>query len=267
MFDAKDPRGGYTITPLQRLCGGARWRTEAMRSHDRARLLWITRGQGRICVNGLTAGFGPHNAVFIPAGTMHGFVPAGSLLGSAILFDPADLPHLPSEPAHLRIREAADQIALTAWIDMMEREAASADPAAPRAMRALAGLISVWLERQIDTAPTPKRNPQSHAQQLVEAYAALIERDFRREHSVSHYAEALGITPTHLSRVCTQATGKPAGELLAQRLHAEARHMLSETRLPINHVARHLGFTSPAYFSRAFHRHIGASPRAFRSKH
>ena len=63
----------FRVLPLGRLAKGGRWRTEAMRSYGAPVLLWFTRGQGRITINGRTNGYTAHNAVFIPAGTMHGF--------------------------------------------------------------------------------------------------------------------------------------------------------------------------------------------------
>jgi AraC-like DNA-binding protein len=40
--------------------------------------------------------------------------------------------------------------------------------------------------------------------------------------------------------------------------------MLSETDQPVGQIARDLGFTSPAYFTRAFQHQTGKTPSAFR---
>ena len=42
------------------------------------------------------------------------------------------------------------------------------------------------------------------------------------------------------------------------------RKMLAETRLPVKQVGESLGFSSPAYFTRAFQSYTGKSPTAFR---
>lgn len=44
-----------------------------------------------------------------------------------------------------------------------------------------------------------------------------------------------------------------------------AAELLSSTNLPVAAVARHVGFRSPAFFSRSFHRHMGMSPTAYRA--
>jgi hypothetical protein len=78
MFEPAAPGTDFRMTSLARMAQGGKWRVEAMRSYSRPFLLWFTRGQGRITVNGVTRGYGPHNAVFIPAGTMHGFDMVGN---------------------------------------------------------------------------------------------------------------------------------------------------------------------------------------------
>ena len=137
-------------------------------------------------------------------------------------------------------------------------------PGARRAMGHYGGLIGVWLERHAefaDDSPEP-----SAAQRLATAFAALVERDFRSGKGVAAYAEKLGVTPTHLTRACRQSAGKSASRLLTDRVHYEARRMLTETDLPVKQVAEQLGFRSAAYFSRAFQAQTGSTPSGFRNK-
>lgn len=249
---------------LARLAMGGRWRTEAQRSHVRGCLLWFTRGQGRITVNGSTRGFGPHNAIYIPGGTMHGFSLMGQVSGTAIWFPEAVAGDFPDEPLHMRIRDGYLQAELTGLIDALEREALGDRAGAARAMAHYGGLIAVWLERHADLAEEPAA-PNAN-QRLATAYTALVERHFRTGEGVAHYAERLGVTPTHLTRACRAASGKSASRLLADRVHYEARRMLAETDLPVKDVASRLGFRSAAYFSRAFQNEAGQSPSSFRAR-
>ena len=72
------------VYSVARMAQGGRWRTEAMRSYDRPVLVWFTRGQGRLTVAGRSMGYGPHNMIFLPAQTMHGFTTTGPVLGSVV---------------------------------------------------------------------------------------------------------------------------------------------------------------------------------------
>lgn len=262
MLQLTDPDAGFRVLSLQRMAQGERWRTEAMRSYGRPVLLWFTRGQGSVTISGTTRGYGPHNAIFLPAGTMHGFAMMGSVFGFAVHF-PADMRGaFPETPMHLRLRDGQLQAELTAMIDAIDREGRTDAPGADRAMRHHAGLLSIWLERHGEQASDISTG--SATEHLVEAFTALIERDFRSGAGVSAYAARLGVTPTHLSRVCRTACGRSASRLLADRVHYEARSMLQSTDLPVSEISRRLGFRSAAYFSRAFQNKTGFTPTAFR---
>lgn len=260
---------GFRVEPLGRLAQGGRWRTEAMRSYERPLLLWFTRGQGRITIAGVTQGYGAHHAVFLPPGTMHGFEMRGHVFGSAVWFPRADSGalaglELPEEAVHLRLRDGQPQAELTALIDNLQRELERDLPGRDRALMCHAGLLAVWLERQIAAGQGQEMHFDA-ARRLAAAFTALVEKDFRTGRQVHDYAAALGVTPTHLSRACRAACGQPASAILADRLHYEARRLLSETRKPVKDIAAELGFTSAAYFTRAFHKHTGMTPSAFRA--
>ncbi|MEZ5747080.1 MAG: AraC family transcriptional regulator [Paracoccaceae bacterium] len=256
------PQQRLRITPIPRLASGGRWRVEAMRSLSEPLLLWFTRGQGRITVGGVTRGYGAHNAVFIPAGVMHGFDVGNQTFGSAVFF--GKCAHvLPAEAHHLRIRDVAPQGELSVLIDNIQRELTGARPGHERAADNYVGLLSVWLERQIELMANDARKPGA-ALRLARRYTALIEDDFRSGKTVAHFARDLGVTTTHLTRVCNQTCGRSASDLLHDRVIFEARKMLSESTLPIGQVAQQLGFASAAYFTRAFQHRTGKTPSAFR---
>lgn len=252
------------LIPFSRLTQGSRWRVQAMRSYSAPQLLWITRGQGRITVAGVTRGYGAHNAVFIPAHTMHSFELSGQAYGTAIVFSAMPDLDLPETPHHLRIRDGAVQSEFTTLLENLQRELEGRRPAAQRAIHHYAGLMTVWLERQIAEADDTTSAPDS-ARRLAAGFAALVEKEFRSDKSVSTYAAALGVTSTHLTRVCKQTCGRTASDLLCERKISEARRLLADTRAPVNQIASALGYTSAAYFTRVFHDRTGQAPRAFRS--
>lgn len=251
------------MTPIPRLAQGGRWRVEAMRSYTSNLFLWFTRGQGRITVAGTTRGYGAHNAVFIPSGVMHGFEVSTQVFGTAV-FIPKDLGYtLPVSPLHLRIRDAGPQSEITGILDNLQRELDGAQPERIRAAHHHTGLLTVWLNRQILLRSDDSKAPDA-AHRLTTRFTEMIEARYQSGMNISQYASALGVTPTHLSRVCNQACGRPASNLLNDRIIFEARRLLKETKTPIQQVAAELGFTSPAYFTRAFQHHTGQTPSAFR---
>ncbi|HHX91456.1 MAG TPA: helix-turn-helix domain-containing protein [Paracoccus sp.] len=254
------------LTPIARLAAGGRWRVEAMRSLREPVLFWFTQGQGRITVAGTTRGYGPHNAIFIPPGVMHGFEITPRVQGTAVFFGRKHELELPATPQFLRPRDPVSQKELVAILENIQRELESSRAGAARAARHHLGLLSVWLDRQIERNTSTDILPgrPAAAQRLVARYSALLEREFRSNLSVSEYAAALGVTATHLTRACRATSGRSAHMLLEDRILFEARRLLSETRMPIKQIAQMLGYNSPGYFTRAFQKTAGLTPSAFR---
>ncbi|MEM9425788.1 MAG: helix-turn-helix domain-containing protein [Pseudomonadota bacterium] len=259
------------IISVARLVQGGRWRTEAMRSYDRPVLIWFTRGQGRLTVAGRNSGYGPHNLVFLPKQTMHGFTTMGPVLGSVVFLPDEPALDWPVEPMHLRIHEVQQQRELTGIIEAIQREVTAGEDLSNRALTYHSGLLSVWLNRTAESYahlpnPSSATRLDTAAHRLAEAFTALVERDFRSPSGVQHYASLLGVTPTHLSRVCRKVAGRPALDILTDRRHFEARRLLRDTNIQIAEVARKCGFTSAAYFTRAFRARSGQSPSEFRNE-
>ena len=85
-----------------------------------------------------------------------------------------------------------------------------------------------------------------------------------RHLNFSRAAAELGVTPTHLSRVCRDCYGRSASALLRDRQMLEARRLIAYTQTGIGEIAYRLGFADAAYFTRVFTAETGQSPRAFR---
>ena len=255
----------FRVEQLPRYVPELRWQTEAMRSYAQPVLLWITRGQGRITMAGTTHGFGAHNAIFLPANTMFGYEMLGQAYGTLLFVPEAFELSLPEEPVHFRFREVQQQAELTGLIENISRELENEQPGQSQALQAHAGLLTVWLTRQtVDENLHPME--MDAARRLAAAFTSMVERDFRSGRPINDYAQHLGVTPTHLTRSCNTACGKSASALLSDRLHFEARKLLRETRFPVKDIAMSLGFRSAAYFTRAFQKHTGHTPSAFRKQ-
>ncbi|MGP6086049.1 helix-turn-helix domain-containing protein [Antarctobacter jejuensis] len=244
---------------------GAPWKFTLLHDREEEVLLWVTRGQGRVTVNGVRRGISMHNALYLPAGTLFSIDLANNAQGLILRCPTGMSDHLPQAPALLRIREGIAQAELTGYIDTMNRELMQGRPLMQDALRANVGLVAVWLQRQLqqDAAETPR---DTAAFRLVRRYAQAVTRGYRSSQTMGHYAEALDVTPTHLSRVCRATCGKTAAEILSERKLYAARIALESPRPPVKEVAKSLGFASAAYFTRFIQTHTGKSPSALRAE-
>ena len=153
---------------------------------------------------------------------------------------------------------------ITQNVHQIWREFSSQEKSRALVLRGLSGVLLGWVARQL--AQTTLTDAKFNDTALVQRFKELIEKNFKAHWTVSQYAKALSISPTHLSRLTRAANGSSALKMVEARLMREARRNLAYTNLSISSIAYTLGFTDPAYFSRVFTRDAGISPKAFRSK-
>lgn len=250
------------IATLVQWSHGAPWRLELQHSCPDHALVWITRGQARVTLEGVRRGVGVHNVLAVPAGTLMSLTLGPNAFGLVCLIPPGGPVLMPDTPQHLRIREVHTQSELTGLLDAMQREANQPRPFADEALNAHAQLMTVWLRRAMIAHEMPP--PATAAERLVMAFAALVERNFRSGAPMADYARELGVTPTHLTRSCRHCAGLTAADFLTERTLHAARVMLADGHDAIRHVAAQLGFRSAAYFSRFILHHTGHSPTDLR---
>lgn len=264
----------HSVASLGKLRLQGAWRVELLHAEARNRLYWITRGQGRVSIKCVTRGYGPNTAIFVPANVPMALELASQTQGLQLCL-PSDLGlHLPKEPFQMRVSGIESQATITSHIEKIEGELSARAPAMDTALDAYSLLVSTWMARELsfhdapgDTAPRTVLKggaapEKSH--RLVELFAERMEAQFRNGTGVAALARQLHVTPTHLSRVCREASGRPALALLNERIMYEARRLLLETDLPAREVALQLGFSSAAYFTRAFNQAVGRTPSEFR---
>ncbi len=244
---------------------GAPWKFTLLHDRDEDVLIWLTRGQGRVVVNGVMRGISMHNALFLPAGTLFAVdVPPGTQ--ALMVRSPSGLSQrMPQEPLLLRVRESLAQAELTGEIDAMTRELTQDRALLQEALEAHVRLIAVWLQRQMraGVADAPK---ETAAQRLVRRYAQDIVRGYASPRSMGEYAEGLDVTPTHLTRVCRKVCGRTAADLLTERKLYAARLALEAPKPAVQEIAKSLGFSSPAYFTRFVLNHTGFTPSDLRAQ-
>lgn len=251
------------VMTITQWAGGRDWRLKLQHSHARHALIWQTRGQTRCHIEGIRRGLGAHNALALPAGTLFALDLTRQSFGLVCLLPAGDRLLMPDTPALLSIQDVQSQSELTAIMEAMQREQNAMRDFADEALFAQGELLTVWLRRAIITRSTPPRKDTA-ASRLVKAFSALVELNHTSGKPMADYAAILGVTPTHLTRVCRECAGLTAAEILTQRsLHA-ARTALELGERPITQIAADLGFNSGAYFSRFIQHHTGQSPSALR---
>ncbi len=243
---------------------GAPWMLELLHVRTHHLLIWTTRGQGRVLLNGVRRGFGTHNAIFAPAGKLVSIELGLQVQGQIALIPADERFSFPDRAQHLRLQDGTEQLEFIAILEALRRELHEDRPFLAEALHAHTELLSVTLRRDLLAAGDPPR--AKAAQKLARAYGDLLSRHFTEGHSMTWYAEQLGVTATHLSRVCKQSAGMTAADMLSQLIQHRARLLLITTDRPMRVIANDLGFGSAAYFTRFCQQHFGAAPSQIRKQ-
>jgi len=232
-------------------------------------ILLIERGGGQATLEGRTHALRPMRVVNVPIGHVHGFSFKRGTQGWVVTFAAEMLDQVLTASeglrgvlAHSLVLRATPQIRMA--MEQIFAEFAKRRFARAHVLRGLSSVLIGLVAREI--AARGKAPGGMVGTELFHRFEELLEQHFLEHWTVSDYAGALSVTPTHLSRLARSATAHAASHLIVDRIVREARRNLVYTNLPISTIAYALGFNDPAYFSRLFSGATGLSPRAYRSK-
>jgi AraC family transcriptional activator of pobA len=249
------------------------WTIPAHRHEGLHQFLLLERGRATVTLDHVPHALQAPAAFMLPAGCVHAFDYAHDCAGHQVTVPTALL-----QQAFATTPALTDRLSMPLVVDaaalhdgdapsLFARLAGEFERSAPgrtEALRAHAVLLATWFLRQArDDQPDDVRRALRDT--LVQRFRALLELHLRRHQPLGFYADALKVTPDHLSRACRAVTGQSALDLLHERLLLEARRLLAYTNAAVADVANELGFADAAYFSRFFARRAGQSPLAYRA--
>ncbi|HKL31576.1 MAG TPA: two-component regulator propeller domain-containing protein [Tangfeifania sp.] len=104
-------------------------------------------------------------------------------------------------------------------------------------------------------------------QKFLKKTLAIIEANFHDENfSVDSLANKTNISVSQLNRKLNALIDQPAGHLIRSLRLQRAADLLNQNAGSISEICYDLGFTDQAYFSRAFKKQFGVSPRDYKEK-
>jgi AraC family transcriptional activator of pobA len=246
--------------------------------HDYHELIWVREGRGRHLIDGEPFDVRPRTVTLIGRGQVHVFERGSSLTGAVVRFGD-ELLHeggaARADPAWMLGSRGARSVdvpggevgRLEATIDALGAESRRPlDACSVDLQRHLLSALLLWIERWYDASRTQRRDADDADVQLYRRFTGVLERDFARRHDAAHYADALRVPPAQLSRALSHVTGRTTKELVTDRVMLEAARLLRFTDLSVGEVAFRAGFRDQLYFSRAFKRHFGEAPVAYRAR-
>src|SRR3954449_453762 len=104
-----------------------------------------------------------------------------------------------------------------------------------------------------------------HRTTLLEDANAIVEHEFASDLSLDDIARRVASSRRQLQRAYAEIGRTTFREHLTRVRMERAAELLARRGLTVREVARRVGYRQPAQFAKAFRRHQGLAPSAFRS--
>ncbi|WP_268224051.1 helix-turn-helix domain-containing protein [Sinomicrobium oceani] len=118
--------------------------------------------------------------------------------------------------------------------------------------------------RQFITRSTGHNDLVVKMEELIDAYLK-SDTTLSGLPTVNFFAEKLNVSPSYLSDLLKNATGKSAQTHIQESIIDRAKELLSTTRLSVREIAYELGFEYPQSFSTMFKKKTQQTPLEFRA--
>ena len=253
--------GKEAVRPLAQVTQDGQWRLSLAHDVPYPRLFWSTRGQGTIVLNGARQGLSGHTMVYVPAGKLAAITVAPGAFGSVLALRQDAQGVFPEYSLSVRIVDMNAQKLVSGLFENLQRELQSDAAGSDLAANAHAMLIAVWIERELARQQNKR---MTASERLMQSFSDMLAGHYAAGEGVGWFANELGVTPTHLARTSNAMLGMSSSKFLADRIFYEARRLLRDTSLSASKISQQLGFSTPAYFTRAFQSHSGETPTSFR---
>lgn len=250
------------------------WTIPAHRHEGLHQFQWLEQGQLHGTIDGRDFEARAPVLLMLAPGSVHGFTYTPDTVGHQVTVPTATLRKLlgGSNLTDMGLgascvladldREASAEC--KSLFTQVAREFRLQSPGRVHALHSCATLLAVQVLRQRGEHFSRERG-QGARDALVRRYLALVEQHYRGHEALPFYAQALGVTPDHLSRTCRHVLRQSALQILHERLMLEARRLLAYSSLSVTQVAQSLGYDDAAYFSKFFSRAVGSTPSEYRA--
>ena len=168
--------------------------------------------------------------------------------------------HQYSRPTGMRMPQPAFHQSLE-LVKRVEEEFAHLQNDSSHLVRALLYQLLVILNRFYGTTYNVQGDTSVHPDFL--RFRSLLEKEFMTCHRVAAYIQLLGISASHLNKICRQHSGLSAQQMIHCKLISEIKKRLRDN-WPASEIAYEFDFSDPSNFNRFFKKLTSQTPQQYR---
>jgi AraC family transcriptional regulator, transcriptional activator of pobA len=239
-------------------------------------ILHLTKGQADVVIDGRRSTIHAPVVVALPPMVVHGYRFSPDVEGTVLtlldkslaqILEAADGIDDTFQQAQLVSLTEQPDIARAVAVDIgiVAAEFEGRVPGRLGVIKARLALVLIALHRMKRLTLQASHGHSDRSRQHAIRFRQLVDRDFRSHKPIDAYAARLGLTSTHLNRLCREHLGDTALGIIHQRIILEAKRYLTFTSLSAKEIALSLSFDDPSYFARFFKQRAGVSPLGFRA--
>lgn len=248
--------------------------------HDFFEIIWLRSGRGHVRSDLRSFPVGPRTLFFTSPGQIHSWDLDGPATGEIASFTEeffsvtTDNPGLLSKMPFLYAGAHDPILQLSAAegtrIDQVFRHlhAEASEPALGRddLVRSYVTILLTHARQYFARRAPGEAAPSQVTDLLSRRFRCALEEHFPQLLEVGDFAKLLGVSRTHLNEHLQRETGRPASEIIHERIVLEAKRLLANTSLTSAQIAFRLRFRDPSYFGRFFRRSAGTTPGQYRAQ-
>lgn len=121
-------------------------------------------------------------------------------------------------------------------------------------------------KQQTEVLNTLKEEEGSGRETLMEQMESYISQWYTKKLTLVDLAEALHANPSYLSRLYKMKKGENLFDNINRMRLEKAKEYMVETDMKVYQISEAVGFEDTGYFSRAFKKYTGFTPKEYRSR-
>ncbi len=264
------------LVSLDSSCGKQDW---VIKPHVHSRFyqfLLIESGAGTFISNDKTRGFSGRNLIIIPENTLHSFQFSDNIVGYTLTVPSPIIDRITEQDQELlaginlmrmvSLNNNTEEFNnLMISIDSIIREQSRQEE---KGLLYLESVIQLFLIKifRLRTEFVRENSGSSRELAYYRQFMRTVKQGIPTNRSINDYTKVVGISKTHLNRVCQTITGESTKQVIGRYLANEAIILLAHSELTISQIAQQLAFKDVSYFCRFFKKQVGIPPARFRDE-